>query len=340
MNTDYEPKVLVDCNDINRNEWLDIRKKGVGGSDVAAIFGVSPFKTTRDLYYEKLGETTDNVSSNWIQLEYGNALEDLVGKVFSSKTDFKIEKDTNMYVHPNYDFMFANIDFVAYNDKGEKCILECKTTNFFNRDTWANGVPFHYELQCRHYMAVLNIDVCYIACLWDNNEDSFTYYRIDRDLEFEEEIIKKESFFWYEYVWSGIEPAFTENPELALKSIKKFIVDEPKDNSSVTIPNYLVTNIKSYLRKREERLAITKQAKAYENEEKSLCLPILDELKSAETGFISDGINNYFISNKLSQRIGINKENLEKLKLKYPDVYDEFVTITSSRSFSINEKPI
>lgn len=340
MDLRYEPDIIIDTKNIDRNEWLKIRKSGIGGSDVAAIFGCSPFKTTRDLYYEKIGEYENNDNSNWVQLEYGNALEDLVGMIFSEKTGFKIEKDTNMYLHPEFEFMLANIDFVAYNNKGEKCILECKTTTYFNKDIWSNGVPFHYELQCRHYMSVLNIDVCYIACLWDNNADSFAYYRIDRDLEFEQEIIKKEKFFWYDYVWSGVEPAFTENSELALKSIKRFMKEEPNPKVAVTIPKYLEINIKDYLGLRDNRLALNKQVKEYENQEKSLYLPILDELKSASAGFFTDGINNYFISNKENQRTGINKENLEKLKLKYPDVYNEFVVTTLSSSFSINVKPI
>ncbi len=338
MDIDYEPQVLIDTKTLNEEEWLNLRKNGIGGSDVSAIFGCSPFKTTRDLYYEKIGEYSNECASNWVQLEYGSVLEDLVGKIFSKKTGFKIEKDTNMYVHEKYDFMFANIDFITYDHKGERCLLECKTTGFFNKDKWEDGVPIYYELQCRHYMSVMNIDVCYIACLWDNNEDSFVYYRIDRDLEIEEEIINKEKFFWYDYVWSGTEPSLTENPSLSLNSIKRLIKSEKVETKSMTLPNYLETNIKEYLKTRESRLSLSKKVKFIEDYEKTLYLPILDELKSINTGFLSDGKNNYFISNKQSQRTTINKENLEKLKLKYPDIYDEFATTTVSYSFSINVK--
>ncbi len=331
----YTPAIIADTNNLSEKEWLKYRRNGIGGSDTAAVFGLSPFKTTRDLYYEKLGERTNDVSKNWVQLAYGTILEDLVGKIFSKKTGFRIEKDTNMYVHPLYDFMFANLDFVTYDHKGKKCILECKTTSFFNKDKWEDGVPIYYELQCRHMMSVTNIDVCYIACLWDNNEDSFIYYRIDRDLEIEKEMIKKEEFFWYDYVWSGMEPALTENSKLSLSTIKNFKSNEPMETNQVTIPNYLKTNIKDYLSTREARLALSKKLKIHEEQEKLLYLPILDELKSATKGYYSDSENNYFISNKLIIRTSINKENLEKLKLKYPEIYEEFVTATSSSSFSI-----
>ena len=49
---------------------------------------------------------------------------------------------------------------------------------------WANGsVPRHYELQVRHYMAVMNIDVAFIACLFSNNENDFVWQKIESDLD-------------------------------------------------------------------------------------------------------------------------------------------------------------
>ena len=55
MNTalNYQPEVLVDTADLSREEWLDYRRLGIGGSDAAAIMGLSPFATIRDLYFDK-----------------------------------------------------------------------------------------------------------------------------------------------------------------------------------------------------------------------------------------------------------------------------------------------
>ena len=50
----YEPLVLVNTADLPEEEWLEYRRRGIGGSDAAAILGVSPFATARDLYYDKL----------------------------------------------------------------------------------------------------------------------------------------------------------------------------------------------------------------------------------------------------------------------------------------------
>ena len=46
----YEPEVVVNIETLTREEWLDYRRLGIGGSDVAAIMGISPFATIKDLY--------------------------------------------------------------------------------------------------------------------------------------------------------------------------------------------------------------------------------------------------------------------------------------------------
>lgn len=48
----YKPQVLVDTKDFPESDWLEYRRRGIGGSDAASILGVSPFKTARDLYYD------------------------------------------------------------------------------------------------------------------------------------------------------------------------------------------------------------------------------------------------------------------------------------------------
>lgn len=48
------PLVVTETAELSREEWLSFRRGGIGGSDVAAILGISPFRTARDIYYDKL----------------------------------------------------------------------------------------------------------------------------------------------------------------------------------------------------------------------------------------------------------------------------------------------
>ena len=110
---DYIPSVLVDTSSLTREEWLAWRRKGIGGSDAASVIGVSPYATARDLYYDKLNivSATDE-QSNWVQLEIGHLLEDLVAKIFSRKTGYPVYQIKKMFSHPNYPFMLADVDYV------------------------------------------------------------------------------------------------------------------------------------------------------------------------------------------------------------------------------------
>lgn len=54
----YAPQILVGTEGLPREQWLEYRRKGIGGSDAAAVLGISPFRTGRDLYYDKLNIVT------------------------------------------------------------------------------------------------------------------------------------------------------------------------------------------------------------------------------------------------------------------------------------------
>ena len=90
QDTAYQPLVLVDTAQLTRPEWLEYRRKGLGGSDAAAGLGISPFRTARDLYYDKLGVVTADDQENWVAMEVGNLLEPLVARIFAKKTGLKI----------------------------------------------------------------------------------------------------------------------------------------------------------------------------------------------------------------------------------------------------------
>lgn len=151
----YAPKILVSTEDLPREQWLEYRRKGIGGSDAAAVLGISPFRTGRDLYYDKLNIVTADDAENWVQLEVGTLLEPLVAKIFAHKTGYKIYRRPFMFQHPLYPWMLADLDYMVELPDGTSAILEIKTTNYNAKDNWwYNGeeiVPIYYESQGRHY---------------------------------------------------------------------------------------------------------------------------------------------------------------------------------------------
>lgn len=155
----HEPLVLVETADLSEEDWLDYRRRGIGGSDVSAIFGTSPFRTARDLYYDKLNiASVEDDEGNWVAMEMGHLLEPLVAKIFERKTGYRVYQIKKMFQHPQYPWMLADVDYFVELPDGTTAILEIKTTNYNARDNWwMNGketVPVYYESQGRHYMAV------------------------------------------------------------------------------------------------------------------------------------------------------------------------------------------
>lgn len=77
----HQPLVLVDTAGLSEEEWLAYRRKGIGGSDVAALLGISPWRTARDLFYDKLNiAVVEDHEDNWVALEMGHLLEPLVSE--------------------------------------------------------------------------------------------------------------------------------------------------------------------------------------------------------------------------------------------------------------------
>lgn len=341
LNLNYQPDVLVVTENLSREEWLSYRRLGIGGSDCAAIMGVSPFCTKRDLYYDKIGikPAMDEEESNWVAKEVGHRLEDLVAEIFSKKTGLTVFPVRKMFRHPLYPFMLADVDFFIQFPDGTLGILECKTTNYNCQDKWAdNSVPVNYEYQGRHYMATMNINKVYFACLYGNNEDEFIIRYMERDLEVEEDMIAEEAYFWLENVQKKVEPEYTEKPSLVLESIRKHFGPADKDADKVILSRSHLINLQKYLELKAERARLESESKKLEERMKAAYLGIVEELGTSCTGVLRDGSTEYIVTYNPAYRTGIDKNNLERLKLHHPDVYDDFVTTTESRRFAVKKK--
>ena len=113
---------------LSREDWLAFRRKGIGGSDAAAVLGISPFRTGVDLYYDKLGQSVEDDEQNWVAKEVGTLLEDLVARIFAKKTGLKVCPMPVMFQHADHPWMLADVDRLVTMPDGRNAILECKTT--------------------------------------------------------------------------------------------------------------------------------------------------------------------------------------------------------------------
>ena len=164
-------------NAMSREKWLQERKKGIGGSDAAALLGLNPYVSPYALWAEKtnrLPEKDDNEA-----MRQGRDLEQYVADRFMEATGKKVRRKKTMLRNLAYPFAHANIDRWVV---GENAGLECKTTSIINLKKFKNGeYPAAYYCQCMHYMAVTGADRWYLAVLILNQ--GFHHFVIERDEE-------------------------------------------------------------------------------------------------------------------------------------------------------------
>ena len=333
----YEPLILADTAQLARPDWLELRKKGLGGSDAAAVLGISPFRTARDLYYDKLGIVTADDQANWVALEVGTLLEPLVARIFEAKTGLKVYQRKCMFQHPLYPWMLADLDYLVDLPDGTTAIVEIKTTNYNAKDKWwYNGeeiVPVYYESQGRHYMAVMNLDRVYYCCLYGNNEDEAIVRHIDRNMAYEAELIALEQDFWHENVLARLPPPYTEDGDLILESLRRSLGPAAKDAPTVVFSKTQEARVARYLELQEEKRLRDTDVKTVEAEMQRLKALIVADMGVSCTAVCEDG--GYTVTWNPFHRATIDKNGLERLKEVHPDIYAEYIMVSESRRFSV-----
>lgn len=192
-------------------EWLEHRKLGIGGSDAAAVLGVSKWVTPFQLWLEKTNRQEREDISGKDYVYFGTLLEDIVAKEFERRAEKKVQRRNAMYQHPDHPFMIADVDRVVV---GENWGLECKTANAFKADEWkGDKVPDTYYVQVQHYIAVMGWDGCYIACLIGGN--TFVWKAIPRNDAFINTLIAAEGTFW-DGVKKDMPPSITGSDNIAI----------------------------------------------------------------------------------------------------------------------------
>lgn len=226
--------ILTSTDGMLEQEWLELRRKGLGGSDVATAMGLSPWKSPMQLYLEKTGEIDPEPLTSEV-VYWGTVLESVIADRFAElHPELTVEEPKQMLVHSDYPFMLANLDRVVITSDGKQGVLEVKTTSATQSDKWKDdNVPIHYVLQVQHYLAVTGYDFAYIACLIGGQNYVERY--IDRDEDLIAQLIDKESEFWNcvetktPPAWDGSEASWQILRSLYPRAEKGKAVELPKD---------------------------------------------------------------------------------------------------------------
>lgn len=180
--------------------WLHARKRGIGGSDAAAVLGLGDFKSAFEVYLDKVGRHPDGLTiPDNPKMEWGRLLEDPVGDKTARVTGAVHVKPRWLYQHRHIDYMLGSPDRIVIDPlRDTPGVYEGKTCSEHMADRWGedeSDEPAMYALiQAVHYMDVLDFTWCDISVLIGGSD--FRHYRVDRDDELVEMLRAYEADFW------------------------------------------------------------------------------------------------------------------------------------------------
>lgn len=191
-------KRLANTKNMQYQEWLEVRKQGIGSSDAATACGLNPYMSMLELWMVKTGRVQQNLedeSKGVAPLYWGKQLEPLVAEYYSMHTNHKVRRVNAVLQHPDPDkyFMLANLDYAVIGSD-EVQILECKTAGEYGAKLWRDGVPLYVLCQVQHQLAVTGKQAAHVCVLLCGHETKI--YKVTRSESVIEHLINAERYFW------------------------------------------------------------------------------------------------------------------------------------------------
>lgn len=305
----FENCTKISTANMERPQWLEARRKGIGGSDAAAVIGMSQWATPYTVYMDKLGLLPEQEENE--AMRQGRDLEEYVAQRFTEATGKKVQRCNYMIVNEAYPFALADIDRRIV---GENAILECKTTSTLDLKQFRGGeFPVRYYAQCVHYLAVTGAQKCYLAVLVLGKE--FHVFELGRDEEEIAALMGAEAEFW-EMVKNQTPPDMTrQKPDTdAVGAIWADSCDEEADLIGM-----------------EELFRTVAAAEETEKLAKEMKGKAINEIKARMQTAERGSCTGYRCTWKTQTRRSLD---LERLREDFPEIpFDVYIKISKSRPF-------
>lgn len=294
-------------------EWLERRRKSIGGSDAAAVVGLNAYVSPYSLWAEKTGKVPGFAGN--LATEIGTYMEEFVAQKFAQESGKKVRRFNKIIYNPDYPFAHVNIDRDVV---GEDAGLECKTTDSLNMKKFRGGeYPANYYVQCVHSMAITGAKRWYLAVLIGNKE--FKWFTIERDEDEIAALMTAEADFW-ELVKKDTPPAVdgTGATTEALKTIYA------ESDDSICDLTAFSTNLHQYI-------ALKKQIKELEELAEEAANRVKEFMGSSGVG----ECNGFNVSWKSQTRRTFDSKKFAK---ENPDIdLADYYKSTNTRTFRVSE---
>ncbi len=297
---------------LGNEEWLRLRKTGLGGSDAGAVCGLNPYSSPMKVFADKTSDSVEGEDNEAIRI--GRDLEQYVAERFMEATGLKVRRSNYMYRSVEHPCMIADVDrFVAGEDAG----LECKTASAYNAGKWADGeMPLHYAMQCYHYMAVTGKRTWYLAAVILGKE--FTYRKLTWEDGLIRQLIEAEEHFWNEHVAKNILPG-PDGSKACDAVLEKYFRAAGKAGGIELV------GFDEKLGRREEIVASIKELETGQKR-------IEQEVKMYMQGHEAAASGQYKVSWSSVKSMRLDEKRIRKER---PEIFKDYAKETSYRRFSV-----
>ena len=325
------PNILCDCTGMTNEMWLKCREHGpkgnieytVGGSDVATIFGLSPWTTPLELWMVKKGRMKLKSPPNPDQLAMGHMLEPIAAHFYAQRTGNTVTDDNYLYQHATLEYALANIDRrYTRKEDGEGGVLECKSLTYHKAADWADGaIPIYYELQLRYYLAVLDEKHGAFSALWGNNPENDLATPHIEQVQAKEDIIFEKLDRW---IWSlrhDKPPTMDDvQPQLAMDALARIYGAGKKGLPTIEFPRKYEPQLRKIAALQEENAQLKGAIKKNEEAIEAHSVRIAELMKEHEHGILTTTTDKLLVDfvTSTSRRV-----SSEYLKQNYPSIYEE-----------------
>lgn len=300
-------------------EWHAARSKGIGGSDMAAIMGLNPWKTPYQVWLEKTGRASGNIESE--KMTIGKEIEDFIASQYTRLFGRKTRRVNKFKTCDQYPFIGGSVDRVFQDEQHGTGILEFKNVSAESfRNTFAGGVPDYYFIQVQTYMLVFKATVADLFVFVGG--ERFENFRITRNEDVIDAIIKSAKIFWFDHVQMDSPPPVSSKDDLKLK----YPAQDFKPETVIPADLDIIAKV-------EELAKIKKHIKQLESEKETLELAVMDHLGANEA--LADWHGNILATWKYGLRTAFDSK---AFKESDPATYKKFEKTTETRTFLLKVK--
>jgi putative phage-type endonuclease len=297
---------------------MDDRTKYIGGSDAAAVLGLSRWRSPLAVWALKTGAIAQEDISEHLPVKLGLRLEEAVAELFEEQTGKVVNRLNRTISHPKYDFIRANIDRKVLK---EDAILECKTTSAWKAKEWdGEEVPREYVIQALHYLAVTGASKCYVAVLIGNQD--FKIKTVERDEKVISDLIRREVHFWNEFVVKNIPPSANTHDKDTLSTL----FPQAEEGKTIEMDNEAAAILDTLESMKKDASSLEAQIIEQEN-------ILRQKLGDAETGLARGW--KIIWANMKTRRF-----DTDAFKKEHADLYEKFRRENVARRFQIKKTEI